>query len=431
MACRKKTTLALGPVLALAILVLALSASSCGRDDGGSASGAPGPRSASAGVRADSAGTRDSLAAETAAISDSAAADSTKAPQSRGKGGFLNALFKRHKEEPKKREAVPVELVEVTRGDVPYYLTGTATLEPEKQADILAKIQGEILEIRVEEGDWVAEGQLLAVLDGAAQEVAVEEAQARLHKLELDLERVRALHGDQLASDKDLHDAESNYEQAEAQRKAVQLQLSYTRILSPFAGQVTARTVDRGQTVSPGTRLFTVVDPQPLLARIHLPEREAARIHPGQQVWISPDTEVHREAPGEVTLVSPMVDARTGTVKITCQLSASLDGLRPGSFVRTRIATETHRDVLAVPKRALVPEGAETYVYRAVADSVLKVLVDVGATAEDLVEVTEGLEAGDRVVLVGQGALKTGSKIREIAREPEVAAAADSLHEAL
>jgi len=84
MACRKKTTLALGPVLALAILVLALSASSCGRDDGVRP---PALRTAIrvAGVRADSAGTRDSLAAETAAISDSAAADSTKAPQSRGK----------------------------------------------------------------------------------------------------------------------------------------------------------------------------------------------------------------------------------------------------------------------------------------------------------------------------------------------------------
>ena len=381
-------------------------------------------------ARADSGGTpaagavADSLSA--AASGDSAAADTTAKKEAPGKGGLLGGLFSRKKEEPKKEEPVPVELAEVSRQDLPYYLTGTATLEPENQAEILAKIQGEIRQILVEEGARVSEGQLLAVLDGAAQEVAVEEADAGLRALELDLERVRSLHVDQLASDKDLHNAESNFEQAAARKKAATLQLDYTQIRSPFAGQITERFVDRGQTVSPGTRLFSVVDADPLLARIYLPEKEAARIRTGQTVLISPDTHPSLQVPGEVLRVAPMVDPRTGTVKVTCHLSGATEDLRPGSFVRTQIATETHRGVLSIPKRAVLHEGAETYVFRAVADSVVKVLVTLGTGNHRLVEVSEGLQAGDRIIVVGQGALKPGSKFREIARDSTSGAEADS-----
>jgi len=357
-----------------------------------------------------------------AAHPDSAGADSAAG----GGGGFLAKLFGRREEEPKKQEPVPVELAAVAYHDLPRYLTATATLEPEKQADILAKINGEITQMLAEEGDWVDEGELVAVLDGAAQGVALEEAQARLKALALDLERVHALHQQQLASEKDLHDAESQFEQAEAQRKAAQLQLDYTRVGAPFSGQIAERFVDLGQTVAPGTPLFALVDPNPLLAKIYLPEKEALRIEPGQSVMINPDTDPSRHVPGEVLRIAPMVDRRTGTVKVTCYISGATGNLLPGSFVRAQVETEMHRDVLAIPKRALVQEGAETFVFRAVADSVIKIRVTTGVANHVMVAVVDGLEEGDEVVAVGHGALKTGSKIRAIPPEPVAVADADS-----
>jgi membrane fusion protein (multidrug efflux system) len=361
--------------------------------------------------------TADSLAA---AAPDSVAADSTSG------GGFLSGLFGRREEEPKKEEPVPVELAAAGYHDLPRYLTATATLEPEKQANVLAKIDGEITGMQAEEGDWVEAGELLAVLDGAAQEVALQEAHARVRALELDLERVRSLHEQQLASEKDLHDAESQFEQAEAQRRAAQLQADYTRICAPFSGQITERFVDLGQTVAPGTPLFALVDPEPLLAKIYLPEKEALRIEPGQSVMISPDTDPSRQVPGEVLRVAPIVDRRTGTVKVTCHVSSAGGDLLPGSFVRTQVETEMHRNVLAIPKRALVQEGAETFVFKVVADSVLKVLITTGVANHVMIAVAEGLSAGDEIVAVGHGALKTGSKIRPIPPEPVVVADVDS-----
>ncbi len=370
--------------------------------------------------------TADSLGVAGTDSASMAAADSAQAEPEESGGGFFANLFGRGRdeEEEKEDESVPVELVDVAVQDMPAYLSTTATLQPEKEADVLAKIDGEIRRILVEEGDWVNERQVLAELDGARQQVELEEAEARCRALRLDLERTEALKEQELASEKDLHDAQAQFDQAAAQRKAVQLQVDYTQIRAPFAGQVTQRYVDPGQTVATGTKILALVDRDPLLAEIHVPEKQAGRIVPGQDVVISPDTDLTRSAPGQVLRVAPIVDARTGTVKITCQVSDYAQTLRPGSFVRVQVRTDMRTNVLAIPKRALLPEGGETYVFCAEADSVRKVAITTGLTNHTLVEVTSGLEEGDRVVTVGHGALKTGSKIRAI--EPDQTAVADS-----
>lgn len=110
--------------------------------------------------------------------------------------------------------------------------------------------------------------------------------------------------------------------------------------------------------------------------------------------------------------IAPMVDTRTGTVKVTCEVDGASGVLRPGSFVRVEIETGLHEGVVAIPKRALVPEGADTYVFRVEADSVLKVPISLGLVADDFVEIAGGLEVDQQVVSVGHGALKTGTKVK-------------------
>lgn len=396
---------AVGP--AFVILVFPLILSACQRD------------AAQAGEEnaADSlAGHAQPVAASDSLGMDGSAAADTTAEREEAEGGFLARIFgKRNQEEQKaEEEPVPVELAEVEVQDVPLYLSGTATLEAEKQADILAKIEGEVRRIEVEEGDWVHEGQRLAILDGEAQRVALEEAEARVRALRLDLERSRSLHEMGLTSDKELNDAQFRFEEAEAQGKGARLRLDYTEIVAPFSGQISQRLVDPGQTVPAGTPIFTIVDPQPLLARIHLPEKQVARISPRQGVIVNPDADASLEFPGEVLRVAPMVDPRTGTVKITCQVADRASSLRPGSFVRVKVQTDLHEEALVIPKRALVPEGGETYVFKTVRDSVVKCSIATGFANGSVIEVVQGLQAGDRVVTVGQGGLKTGSKFREV-----------------
>ena len=353
-----------------------------------------------------------------------AVADSVAAGEAERKGFFARLFNKDEDEDADEVEPVPVELARVEARDMPTYLGTTATLEPEKQADVLAKVGDEIRQILVEEGEHVKEGAVLAVLDGAAQGVMLEEAEARLRALQLDLDRIDKLHDQQLASDKDLHNARSRQEEAQAQRNAAKLQLDYTNIIAPFSGQIAERFVDPGQNVSIGTRLFAIVDRDPLMVKIYLPEKGAGKVEPGQDVVISPDTDPDLKVRGRVLRIAPIVDPRTGTVKVTCEIQGSQSALNPGSFVRVSIQIDLHHDALCIPKRALVPEGGETFVYRAVADSALKVPVKTGYANGDLVEVIEGLAAGQRVVSVGQGALRSGTKIREVG--PDRASLGDS-----
>lgn len=335
-------------------------------------------------------------------------------------GNFLTKLFNKRDKEEKKAETVPVELASVVTTDLPAYLGTTATLEAEKRATVVAKIAGEVRQIKQEEGDLVSEGQVLAILDGAVQRNALIEAQARLGGIKSNLERAQALANEDLSSEKELSDIRYQYDEAAAQVEAMQLQLDYTEIVAPFSGQIAERFSDVGQTVLNGAEVFSIVDRDPLLARIHLPEKEAMKIRPGQAVVITPDSHPDAEIHGSVLRIAPVVDARTGTVKVTCSVSGANHLLRPGSFVRVQVQTDMHADVLAIPKRALVPEGGEVYVFKAQADSVIKVPIVLGLTNHTFVEVVAGLVNGDQIVTVGHGALKTGSKIRVIgAAEPE------------
>ncbi|MCA9729099.1 MAG: efflux RND transporter periplasmic adaptor subunit [Candidatus Eisenbacteria bacterium] len=365
-----------------------------------------------------------STAAADSTAADSLATAGTEAgPEGAdSKKSWKDRMFGHKDKEEEKDPPVPVEVATVTLRDVPAYLTSTATLEPDKEADVLSKAAGQIVAVRVEEGDWVRAGDVLATLDGAPQAAALEEVSARVHGLQLELDRKKALHDQHLASDKDLEQAETEFAQAEAQRKKVELELSYTTIRAPFAGRVTKRMIDVGQNVVVGGNLFTVVDSDPLLARIYLPEREVTRLAPDQPVRIQSDADPSIELTGNVVLIAPVVDTRTGTVKVTCQVEGESGKLRPGSFVRVKVETGVHESVASIPKRALVPEGADTYVFRAEADSVMKVPIEVGLDADDIVEVLDGLEVGDRVVSVGHGALRNGSHIRELTAH----AAADS-----
>lgn len=354
----------------------------------------------------------DPAPADSGAAGDSASAADTLEGEKRS---WKDRMFGGKEEEQEKVRPVPVEIATVEVRDMPAYLGSTATLEADKEADILAKAAGELKTIRVEEGDWVAARAVLATLDGDAQSAALEEVAARVRGLQLELDRMTALHEQSLASDRDLEAAQTAFAQAEAQRKSFELELSHTTIRAPFAGRVTRRMADVGQTVTVGTHLFTIVDSDPLLARIYLPEREVARLAPEQEVRIQSDANPEIELTGKVSLIAPVVDTRTGTIKVTCQVDGESGGLRPGSFVRVKVETGVRESVAAIPKRSLIPEGADTYVFRAEADSVVKTKIRTGLAADEFVEVLDGLEVGDRVVSVGHGALRTGTRIRDLA----------------
>ncbi|HEU4364326.1 MAG TPA: efflux RND transporter periplasmic adaptor subunit [Candidatus Krumholzibacteria bacterium] len=326
---------------------------------------------------------------------------------------------KKGKKKDKKEETpVPVEVTTVTPRAISTYYQTTATLEPEKRVDILAKISGEVKQILVEEGDFVKEGEVLCSLDDAELSVALDQARINRDKQKLELERLDTMREQNLISDKEYQDIKYQFELAANAYESARVKYEYTRIRAPFAGVVTSRLVDPGENIAMAARLFVMADTRPLLLSMYLPEAEARRVHPGQKVFIRPDTDPEAQYTGEILRIAPEVDLRTGTVKVTAQTTG---GGVPGSFVRVRILMDTHDGVLAVPRRSIVSDAGDHFVYIAAADTVRKARVDVGYEDETHAEITRGLVRGDTVVTAGVGGIREGTRVKTV-RSEEVTA---------
>jgi membrane fusion protein (multidrug efflux system) len=220
-----------------------------------------------------------------------------------------------------------------------------------------------------------------------------------------------------LGSDRDFEQARTEAEVAAAQRDLAQVRLDDKIVRAPFSGLVTDRLVEMGQTTNLGQPLVGLAEAPPLEVKLFLPEQVVKDLRTDQPVEIRPDVDAAVAMTGTVERIAPTVDPSTSTVKVTLRVDDSSAIARVGSFVRARITTDVRHGAVAVPKRALVPEAGATYVYLAEADSVRKVAVATGYADDDFVEVTDGLGLGSRIVTVGQGGLRNGSKIRDLTLE--------------
>ena len=321
--------------------------------------------------------------------------------------------------------ALPVVTAEVARETVSSFLVATTTLSAERSIEVVARAGGVVIEVLVQEGDAVREGQLLAQLDPSAARLALAEAQAHYDNIRREHARTTELAQHGGITDQELENQRYQLELRTIALERSRQQLADTEIRSPLTGIVGQRMVETGATISTNTRLFHVLDPDPLLAVIHIPDAGRQSLGVGREVRITATGNV--PASGVITRVSPLVDAETGTVKVTVELdgSATVAGaLVPGTFVTVEVPTETRPDVLVVPKRAVLLERDQSIVYRVQEGVAMRTPVAVGLSAHDLVEITSGLSAGDAVVTVGQESLRDGAAVRTAGEPlPQTAAA--------
>jgi membrane fusion protein (multidrug efflux system) len=308
----------------------------------------------------------------------------------------------------------PVELSVVHRGSISTWLQTTTTLEAQNSAVLVARGQGEVVGTLAEEGRWVERGATLARLDDTNARLALERAELAAQGAKRDAERGRQLGQQGFLSTKELDDLDLKLRGANVEREQRQHDLANMRIVAPFAGRVTDRMIQIGETVMPGRECFRLVDMEPMLARVYFPEREATRVRVGQTANIAVDAHPDREFTARVSLVNPVVDRSNGTFKVTLEVRDPQGLLRPGSFARVRIRTGEFDDALLLPRRAALNEDGEDFVFVARGDTVARVAVKLGAISGDAAQILAGLASGDSVVTVGQGGLKQGSRIKAI-----------------
>jgi RND family efflux transporter MFP subunit len=220
-------------------------------------------------------------------------------------------------------------------------------------------------------------------------------------------------------SELDFRAAEAQFQAAQAQLAAARSnatgaseQAGRTAVTAPFAGSVSARTVNEGEAVNPGQTVLTVVNSEFLELRGQVPVDQANQVRPGQPAEFSLTAFPGRTFSGTVARVDPVADAATRQVGVTLRLRNPGE-LIAGMFASGRVVTGGDRQTLVVPAAAVRGQGTEQHVLAVVGDSVVRRPVTVGARDDTrgVVSVQSGVQAGERVI-VSPGTVPSGAKVR-------------------
>ena len=297
------------------------------------------------------------------------------------------------------------------RQSVASYIQTNGSLEAENDVVIVARTQGPLVELLTEEGRRVSKGQVMARIDPKETQAQVKIAQVSLRDAERIYKRAEETFAEQLISQADFDAALAAKESAEATLFDRQVQLDYTEVKAPFGAVVVDRNIKLGDNVTVGQVLFRISDFDPLLSKIQVPEKELPRLHKGQSAYLTVEAWPGERFEARVLRLSPVVDATTGTIRVTLQVEGG-GKLRPGMFASVYLEVDRHENALTIPKSALSLESLGDTVYVVNGDVAARRAIQLGFEEADTVEVASGLEESDHVIVVGQDGLSDGTPIR-------------------
>lgn len=307
----------------------------------------------------------------------------------------------------------------------------TGDLRPIETIDVRARIEGDLTGVYVREGAHVREGQLLAQFEAADQESARQSAiasrvaaRSALSTAEWNLEQGRELLKAGAVPERDVRAAEQAVAAARAQLAAAESQVRAastesrdTRVLAPTTGVLERRFIESGEHVARGAQLFTLVRTDALELAATIPARYASNVRTGQLARFTADG---RTIEGRVVRVSPTIDPATRSITVYVQVANPSGTLKGGTFVSGRVVGRAIPQALVIPGAAIrQSERGSPYVYTIEGETVGQQEVQIGIVddATGIVEITSGLEEGDRVIVGNVGTLGRGMQVRVVDRD--------------
>ena len=311
-------------------------------------------------------------------------------------------------------EAIPVAALPMFRGRIESVLRFSTNLEAESRVDVLSEAERHVIDLLVEEGDAVRAGQTLLLLEDEAQRTALRRVESQLARSRLEFDRQARLFEQDLISEQAYNQARYDTEQLELALEDAERELSYATVLAPISGVVTERVVNVGDHVATHAKLFEIVDFDSIVARVFVPERQLPGLFVGQPARVlAQSLDGSRQA--RVERISPVVDPRSGTVKVTLDIPGN-QGLLPGMYVEVDLVAAVEDDALLAPKRALVYDQEQVFVFRvtegAEGPRAERLLVSILIESEDVVQLAGDLAEGQRLIVAGQAGLKDGARVR-------------------
>ena len=252
------------------------------------------------------------------------------------------------------------------------------------------------------------EGALAGRLVDEAR-VAYSQAESQYRAAQEHLKTLESVRQDQV------NGAAAQLKSAKAHSDSQEVQVAYSRILSPIAGIVADRPLNVGEMANPGAPVITIMDISRVVARVDVPQSEASTVKVGQTAILTrPDTKDQVE--GKVSMVSPAADPNTTTVQVWIQVDNPGERLKPGTAIHAAIATEIYKAASVVPAAAILPgEEGGTAVLTVSSDSIAhKRTVTLGVREGNQVQILSGANPGEEVVVVGGMGLDDKAKVKVV-----------------
>lgn len=312
-------------------------------------------------------------------------------------------------------EKVPVETSVVVRGPISSFLAFNTTLETEAAVDLYPQTTGQVEALLAEEGRIVKAGDPLLKIEDSELGLDAEETRVNYEQLQRNFSRSDDLFQRKLINKQDHETQKFQVEQARLRFERATLRHSYATVRAPFDGVIVSRETQVGARVAASTKVFSMVKLDDIVARVFVPGRYLQIVAVDQPAVVTSEFLPDRSFKGWVKRISPVIDPKSGTFKVTVGVRGDKPAeLPPGLFVGVRIVTATRENAVLVPKRAIVYEGGERYVFTVANEIASKRKLVAGFEEPQNIEAVSGIEPGAEVIVVGHSGLKDGASVRAV-----------------
>lgn len=308
--------------------------------------------------------------------------------------------------------ATQVVAVKVGQEAVTEQLRVVGTVLANETVDLKTEVDGRVIAIHFEEGQPVEDGQLLVELDAGQTSAMLAEAEASQRLAESKWTRASDLLKTRAMSQQESDEARAQFDMTGARVSQMREQLRYLKLKAPFAGIVGARHVSPGQVITKQTVIATLSDLDPVKVEGNVPERFLALAKAGAKIALTIAAFPGETFEGEVYFIAPQIDPVNRTALVKARVPNADLRLKPGMFASADLALRVRDEALVIPEAALMPQGDTFAVIVVGADLTAQMRpVKTGIRSAGRVEITDGLQLGETVVVEGWQKTRPGGKV--------------------
>jgi len=318
---------------------------------------------------------------------------------------------------------MPVETVVIETDSFEDFVRTTGTVEAIEDAMISSETSGRILSIK-ERGERVEKGEVIAQIDDRLIQAQYEAAETGYELAKDTFNRFEALHADSIISTQDYNSAKAQRDQAQAQLNQVEKQLQDAKIEAPFTGRIEERFIRSGELINPGLPVVRLVNTDQVRVLAGVPERYSGEITEGSAVQINFRTVNNDSMESQITYASNVLDPETRTYAIEIEMQNSGQLIKPEMVVDLMLKRRTLQDVIIVPRTSVLRDENGQSVFIAREENGRKfarlVNVETGSASGPLIQITNGLSAGDELVVTGVRNLNEGDALNILTTETSI-----------